>query len=161
MASEQGFNRRKFIATGAALGGAVVWGPKFAQARGSSVANRIQELRDEVANNNIRDDRLRKSMLSKLDRAKQAVQDGDEPRACALLKKFIQVTNSNTPTDDNGLTVHEERRWKNEARDIRDQLGCDQGQTGSTGSTGATGPTGPTGFTGFTGFTGPTGPQRG
>ena len=164
MASEQGFNRRKFIASGVALGGSVLWAPSFAQARGQGgIVARIQALRNDVAADNIRDQRLRNSMLSKLDRAKDAVQEGDTDLACSLLKKFIQVTNTNTPTDDNGVTVKEERAWKQEARGIRDDLGCDQvptgptWPTGPTGPTGSTGPTGPTGATGETGATGPTG----
>jgi hypothetical protein len=161
MASEQGFNRRKFIASGVALGGSVLWAPNFAAARGNSIAGRIAALRDDVASNNIKDERLLKSMLQKLDRAEEAIQNGDEDLACALLKKFIQVTDSNSPTDDNGLTVREEREYKQEARDIRNDIGCNDGPTGPTGptgTTGSTGPTGPTGPTGSTGSTGPTGP---
>ncbi len=66
-------------------------------------------------------------MLSKLDRAKDAVQEGDIDLVCSLLKKFIQVTNTNTPTDDNGLTVKEERACKQEARGIRRRLGLRPG----------------------------------
>ena len=149
MASGQGFNRRKFIASGVALGGSVLWAPSFSAARGASIAARIQELRDDVAGNNVRDERLLKSMLSKLDRAVDAANDGDDDLVCALLKKFIQVTNQNEPTDNNGVTVREERGWKQTAREIRNDVGCDDGSTG---------PTGPTGPTGSTGATGPTGP---
>src|SRR5688500_14986262 len=124
MASEQGFNRRKFIASGVALGGSVLWAPSFAEARGSNIASRIQALRDDVASNNIRDERLLKSMLSKLDRAVDAAQKGDDELVCSLLKKFIDVTNKNEPTDDNGMTVREERAWKQEAREIRNDVGC-------------------------------------
>ena len=157
MASEQGFNRRKFIASGAALGGSILWAPSFAQARGNSIASRIQALRDEVAGNNIKDERLLNSMLQKLDRAVDAAEKGDNELVCSLLKKFIQVTDKNEPTDDNGLTVREERAFKQTAREIRNDVGCNEGPTGPTGPTGATGPTGPTGATGATGPTGATG----
>jgi hypothetical protein len=159
MSSEQGFNRRKFIASGVALGGSVLWAPSFAEAaRGASIAGRIKSLRDDVAGNNIRDERLLKSMLQKLDRATEAAKDGDDDLVCALLKKFIQITDKNTPTDNNGLTVGEEHAFKREARDIRRDVGCGDSSTGPTGPTGSTGPTGPTGSTGPTGPTGSTGP---
>ena len=160
MASEQGFNRRKFIASGVALGGSVLWAPSFASARGDSVVSRIRALRAEVAADNI-DNRLKRSMLAKLDRAIDAAQQGDDDLTCSLLKKFIQVTDTNSPTDDNSLTIQDERAYKQEARSIRDQIGCNTGPTGPTGSTGATGCTGPTGPTGFTGPTGPETRRRG
>ena len=121
MASEQGFNRRKFIASGVALGGSVLWAPSFSAARGASIVSRIQALRDDVAGNNVKDERLLKSMLSKLDRAIDAAKEGDDDLVCSLLKKFVQVTNQNVKTDDNGITVREERAWKQTAREIRER----------------------------------------
>jgi hypothetical protein len=158
MASEQGFNRRKFIASGVALGGSVLWAPSFSAARGASIVSRIRALRDDVAGNNVKDARLLRSMLSKLDRAIDAAREGDDELVCSLLKKFVQVTNRNVKTDNNGITVREERAWKQTAREIRNDVGCNDGPTGPTGSTGPTGPTGPTGATGSTGPTGATGP---
>ena len=136
MGTEQGLSRRKFITSGVALGGSAIQAPSSAAARGAGTAGRIEVLRDGIASNNVRDERLLKSMLSKLDRAKDAVEEGDEKLAHSLLNKFIQMTSNNEPTDDTGITVREERDWTQEARDIRNDLGCDAGPTGPTEQTG-------------------------
>ena len=94
MGTEQGFSRRKFISSGVALGGSAMRAPSFAAARGTGIAGRIEVLRDGIASNNVRDERLLKSMLSKLDRAKDAVEEGDEKLAHSLLNKFIQMTSN-------------------------------------------------------------------
>ena len=136
METEQGFSRRKFISSRVALGGSAMRAPSSAAARGAGIAGRIEVLRDGIASNNVRDERLLKSMLSKLDRAKDAVEEGDEKLAHSLLNKFIQMTSNDEPTDDTGITVREERGWTQEARDIRNDLGCDAGPTGPTEQTG-------------------------
>jgi hypothetical protein len=133
MGTEHGFSRRKFISSGVALGGSALRVPSSAAARGGAgIAGRIEVLRDGIASNHVRDERLLKSMLSKLDRARDAVEEGDEKLAHSLLNKFIQMSSNNEPTDETGLTVHEERGWKQEARDIRNDLGCEPGPTEPT-----------------------------
>ena len=135
MASEQGLNRRKFITSGLTFGGSRLGAPSAASTRRENIAALIRALRSDVAQNDTRDERLRRARLSKLDRAIEAAKAGKDDLVCALLKKFIQVGDQNGSTAE-ALTASKERVWEQVASDIRKRVGCNGDSTGSTGSAG-------------------------
>jgi hypothetical protein len=122
MATDEGFNRRRFITSGMALGGSLPWVPSLAAGRDRGLVPRIKALRAEVAAGSVRDDRVQRSMLSKLDRAVEAAQDGDEDLASSLLRKFVQVADQAMPGKDSAVEGPVDRDWGEEARAIRDLI---------------------------------------
>ncbi len=124
VAPERGTSRRNFLSSGIAKGGTVLGVPTAVGAEGQSTESRIKALRDDVAANDTSEERVRLSMLSKLDRAGEAATAGDDDLVCALLKRFIKVADSTAPTDGDASTASEERVYEQEARSIREQLGC-------------------------------------
>lgn len=110
-------SRRDFLSSGIAKGGTVFGVPTGVRARGESAESRIKALREDVAAREFSEERLRKSMLSKLDRAREAAKAGDGDLACSLLKRFVKVADSAAPTDN-------DPGHGQEARLIREQLGC-------------------------------------
>ena len=157
-----GISRRRFIATGAAFGGAVVWSPSFVFAGvGGGPASDMRALRDEF-----REEQLGKALKRRLNvrmsRAQQALKNDNVPACCAHLERLQEFLDRKRGV--NGLSNGQAQEWIDDIEGIQEELECNGGPTGPSGPTGSTGPTGATGATGDNGdngATGPTGPLRG
>ena len=160
-------SRRRFIRSGIAVGGAIIWDPSAALAGPSSLMRRLRTLAHDVRASHV-SERLKFRLLNILAKAEEALQLGNGSAAKGRLTEFIFLLQGER--GEERLTSKIANRWIHRARSIRAAIpnttgvtgptgpGGNTGPTGSTGPTGATGPTGSTGPTGATGPTGTTGP---
>lgn len=154
-------SRRKFVTTGVAFGGAVMWSPAAALAGAGDPADRLRALRRAIVRSEIGAS-LKRRLVTKIARAQEALRLGHNDAARDQLQSLIFILRGNS--GHNGLSTDQAKRWVARAKKIRAAIPAGShpgtpGPTGASGPTGATGPTGPgsTGPTGATGSTGPTG----
>ena len=130
---EQGkVSRRRFLATGAAFGGAVVWTPAaFGRLAKPSVAagnpgDAIRALRAKVENSGVKPTRFRMRLLRILGDAVDFFEDGKINKCCKKLSQFEEVVAGHAGAEIPAGTA---ASWIEEAEMIKAKLGC----AGATG----------------------------
>jgi hypothetical protein len=129
-------SRRKFLAAGAAFGGAIVWSPsafsKPFETAAATPKKKIKKLRKQVDASHISGD-YKHTLTGYLDNAIADIDNSDPAGACQELQNFINFLQDHSSS----ISDPPRKDWIQAAKKIRQMLGC--------GATGPTGPTGPTG----------------
>lgn len=152
--AEKRVSRRRFVETGAAFGGAVLWSPSYAFSERRGIANKLQMLRRAITRSDVSEG-LKRKLIARISKAQEAVKLEHFDAARDQLESLIFQLQANRKRRGLGGSLAD--KWIERAREIRKEIpgGSHPGEPGATGPGGETGATGPTGDTG----TGPSGPS--
>jgi hypothetical protein len=122
-------SRRRFLAGGAAFGGAIVWTPaafgRLAKPLAPSSGNPcddIRVLRADVEKSNVKR-RLKNRLLSILGDAAEQCVAHHNAKACKKLSRFEAVTSQET-TQPGGPSGSQASNWIERSEKIKAELGC-------------------------------------